>query len=113
MSLTLKSLRTEMRSSFAEMSLRIDNILLKLGTQSKETDSNFREVDQRFDKLAGDVDRRFDKLTRDVDKLAGDVDRKFDKLTSDIVTSFSPYFSNIEKMLSNHEDRIAILEKRH
>ncbi len=98
MSLTLKSLQTEMRSSFAEVNERTDHILIRLDAHIKETDFRFREVDRRFDK----VDQRFDQM-----------DRKFDKFIGDVIASFSSYSSNIEKMLHNHEDRITMLENKH
>ncbi len=105
MRLTLKSLQAEMRNSFDDINERADRILLRLDTHIKETDSNFRRVDQRFDEMGrkfGEMDRKF-----------GEMDRKFDKLIGDISTSLMPYFSSMDEMLSNHEDRITTLEKRH
>ncbi len=101
MGLTLKSLQTEMRSSFSEVSLRIDKldtnlneridgISLRLDGHIKETAHQFRNIDERFN----------------------GIDRRFDKLTGDIIDSLSGYFTNIEKMLANHEDRITVLEQK-
>ena len=102
MRLILKSLQTEMRGSFNELSHRMDNldtslneridrILLRLDTHIKETASNFRGHDEHFKSI----------------------DERFDKLPGELMDCLSPYFNNIEKMLANHEDRITVLEQKH
>ena len=105
MRLTLKSLETEMRTSFAEVNERTDRILLRLDAHIKDTDFKFREVDRRFDK----VDQRFDKMDQRFDEM----DKKLGRFTEDIIAGLSPYFINLENMLSNHEARITALENRH
>ncbi len=124
---TLKSLQTEMRSSASAISLRIDKldtnmneridkldtnlneridgISLKLDRHIKETAYQFRNIDERFN----GIDQRFEKMDQRFDNL----DRRFDRLTGDIIDSLSGYFTNIEKMLANHEDRITVLEQKH
>jgi hypothetical protein len=49
----------------------------------------------------------------ETDPILQKINERFDRLPGDIVAALSPYFANIEKMLSNHEDRITVLEKRH
>jgi tetrahydromethanopterin S-methyltransferase subunit G len=115
MRLTLKSLQTEMRSSFGAISLRIDKldanlndridgISLRLDRHIKETAHEFRNIDERFN----GIDRRFEKMDQRFDNM----DRRFDRLTGEIVDSLSGYFTNIDKMLANHEDRITVLEPK-
>ncbi len=138
MGLTLKSLQTEMRSSFGAVSLRIDKldtnlneridsldanlnkkvdtldtnlnkridrISLRLDGHIKETANEFRNVDERFNQ----IDRRFETM----DERFDNIDRRFDRMTGEIIDSLSVYFTNIEKMLANHEDRIIVLELKH
>lgn len=93
MKLTLASLHTEMKSSFAEVNARTDRILLRLDGHIEDTNFRFREVNERFK----EVDRCFDELTHEIVALG---------------QAMSYYATNIEKMLANHEQRITTLEVR-
>ena len=102
MRLTLKSLQTEMRSSFDEMSLRVDKL-----------DTNLKEI---IDNLSLKLDGHIEECTynfRNIDERFKGIDKRFDKLPGEILGALLPYFNNIVKMLSNHEDRISALERRH
>ncbi len=55
------------------------------------TNEHFAEVDQRFDKVEGEmnerfdkVDQRFDKVDQRLDKVEGEMNERFDKVESDI-----------------------------
>ena len=55
------------------------------------TNEHFAEVDQRFDKVEGEmnerfdkVDQRFDKVDQRIDKVEGEMNERFDKVESDI-----------------------------
>ena len=138
MNLTAKSLRTEMRNSAIALSLRIDKLdtnlngridqldtnlnvridqlntdlnvridvlSLKLDGHIKQTKHEFRNIDERF----SGIDRRFKKI----DQRFDNIDRRFDRLTGEIIDALSGYFTNIERMVANHEDRIVKLEQKH
>jgi hypothetical protein len=96
MKLTLETQQAEMRSSFSEVHIRIDNLSTQLDLHRKETAMNFRQVDLRFDEFEG----RFDRL-----------EARVDKLPSELANILSPFFRNIEIMLENHEKRICALEQ--
>ena len=123
MRLTLKSLQTEMHSSFAEVNARIDrldqkldynvgalhdrvdSISLSLDKHIKETKASFREVDQRFDA----IDQRFDAI----DQRFNAIDRRFDKMTQDILDAFLPYSNSLDETYRDHDQRIRALESRY
>jgi hypothetical protein len=88
----------------ANLNERIDGISLRLDRHIKETAHGFRHIDERFNGL----DQRFDNIDQRFDNM----DRRFDRLTGEIIGSLSGYFTNIEKMLANHEDRITVLEQK-
>lgn len=131
MKLTLETQQAEMRSSFSEVHIRIDNLCELLDLHRKETAMNFRQIDLRFDNLEsrfGKLENRFDNLECRFDKLENrfsklecrfdklenrfdKLESRFDKLPSEIATILSPFFINIEKMLENHELRICALEQ--
>lgn len=126
MRLTLKSLQSEMHQGFNAITVRIDNldtnvneridrVLLSLDRHTKDSDAQFRDVYCRFDQ----IDRRFDQIDRrfdQIDQRFGQVDERFvtlkKEIVEEVVEAFSPYFQNVERMLSNHENRIARLEGR-
>jgi len=102
--LTLASLQSEMRASFASMSerihkldvnvnQRIDNVLLGLDEHIKETRANFRGIDQRFDQ----IDQRLSQMS---------------DAFGELVATLSPYFAKQEEKVGDHERRISELEKR-
>jgi len=109
MGLTLKLLQTDMRDSFAKMSVRIDNIDTKtnsLGTKVSNLDIN---VNERIDGLS----RILDAHAKETAYSFRQIDQRFDQLLQDITTTLSPYCFNIEQMLANHEERITTLESKH
>jgi hypothetical protein len=115
MKLTLKSLRDEMKESFAESNDRIDRISLRLDEHIKDCHLRFRHIDERFDRVDErfrQVDERFDAIDRRFDAI----DRRFDtfkkEIAKEIGETFSPYFMSIERMLANHEGRIDALEQK-
>lgn len=130
MKVTLESLQTEMRNSFAGISLRmdqfdnkldtglssvnsridnldinvnerIDRILLSLDAHMKETAYNFRNVDERFEQM----DQRFEQMDQKFDQ-------KFEIFKSDTIKIFVHYSKNLEKIIGKHEERIIALEER-
>ena len=94
MKLTLKTQQMEMRTSFSEVHIRIDNLSSQLDAHRKETAFNFRQMDKRFEK----VDQQFDKLDSRIDKL----EHSINKMPSEIANALSPYLAAIETMLENH-----------
>ncbi len=112
MRLTLKSLQTEMRSSFSEMSLLIDKLDATVNARIDKLDVNLNE---RMDGISLKLDRHIKETAyefRNIDERFNRIDRRFDRLTGEIIDSLSGYFTNIEKMLANHEDRIITLEQK-
>lgn len=107
MKLTLASLHAEMKSEFAAVNVRINNldkridhIITRLDGHIEDTNFRFREVNERF----REVDRRFDEVDRRFDLI----DFRFDEL----IKVIGDYSNNIARMLANHEERISALEAR-
>lgn len=97
MRLTLKSMETEMRSTFSrietrfdslelemkyqfsEVHDRIDRLSLNLESHKKETAYNFRKIDERFNA----VDERFDRMDERFDRMDerfDGMDERFDRM---------------------------------
>lgn len=66
------SLESEMKYQFSEVHDRIDRLSFNLDSHKKETAYNFRKVDERFDK----VDERFDRMDERFDRM----DERFDRM---------------------------------
>jgi predicted nuclease with TOPRIM domain len=109
MKLTLKTLHHQI----GESQDRSDRLLLRLEAHIKDTEFNFREVNERFEQ----VDRRFDQVDRrfeQIDHRFDQLDRRFDELQThftEVIHIFSGYASKMEGKVANHEERLCWLEQ--
>lgn len=119
MRLTLRSVETEMRSTFSrietrfdrlesemkyqfsEVHDRIDRLSLILDSHKKETAYNFRKIDERFDRM----DERFKSLESVVATLPS-----LSEIMSEVTKGIYPWMNFMEDKLDNHDKRIRRVE---
>lgn len=116
------SLESEMKYQFSEVHDRIDRLSFNLDSHKKETAYNFRKVDERFDK----VDERFDRMDERFDRMDERFDRmderfkslesvvatlpSLSEIMSEVTKGIYPWMNFMEDKLDNHDKRIRRVE---
>ena len=97
------------RASFSELSCRIDNLDTKVNNLDTKINNVNTNLSERVDRIL----LRLDNHIKETAANFRSVDERFDRLPSELMECMTPYFNSLDKMLSNHENRITALEQKH